>query len=95
MLRQPDHLQFIFAYENLRIFITHNEDDYFLLHSLCRDWSILRDGPGHSGILSLPQIRGILPDLVASYIHRFVETEPALSRQMYKMNRFGGFDLLD
>ena len=58
LVNAPDHLVFACGAENKRIVVTHNVEDFRMLHRAWRDWP-LRWGspvppPNHAGVIAIP-----------------------------------------
>lgn len=72
----PDQL--LYAVERGWAFVTHNREDYKLLH---RAWTLWGVQPPHAGILVLEQLAA--PQPLATAIDELLRTSPTLTHTLY------------
>ncbi len=72
----PDQL--LFAVQHGWTFVTHNREDYKLLH---RAWTVWGMHPPHAGILVLEQLTA--PEPLATAIDEFLRASPSLTNELY------------
>jgi hypothetical protein len=87
----PDPHQLFHATEHDWVLVTHNANDFKLLHDA---WHLRtyrwRLPHRHAGIIVAPQIQGYTPSVVAVYIHTLAQQEDSLVNVFYDLQpRFG------
>ena len=90
--RATDDELLLFAANARRIFVTHNEKDFILLHDAWRRWSSAWGvAVFHAGILVLPQPPRLTIERAATELDRFLATEPQLASTLYFYRPTGGW----
>lgn len=95
--RTSDHVHLATATRLGRILVTHNRDDFLLLHRAWRDW-FNEWGPSpppiHTGIIILPQPPHLDSQGAAAILDRFVRTErpsAGIANRIFEWRRVGGW----
>lgn len=86
------------AAQDNRVFITHNGDDFELLHEAWMQWFAaygVQPAPSHAGILIVPQpnpkLKFWLPDFAAHEIDSFLSQGLPLTNMVYKWTVSSGW----
>src|SRR6266508_5562146 len=91
-----DHQHLAMAARLGRVLVTHNADDYELLHLAWREWFDefgQSPSPEHAGILLLPQPPELSAIDIADLVHVFVEelTMAGLRNRMFQWTKASGW----
>lgn len=79
-----DQLHLLQAAQQHRILVTHNKDDFILLHNAWIDWTgAWHISLAHAGILIVKQQKLLVPDM-ARAIDRLVKRHQPLANQLYE-----------
>ncbi len=90
--RAFDDEQLIFAARHGRVLLTHNGDDFDLLHDAWRRWSLEWGVQrSHAGILVLPQ--EWTHERKAREIDHFLRSGPALANQLFRWRIGTGWEM--
>jgi len=82
----PDPHQLFYATERDWVVITHNADDFRLLHDAWHLWTYRWRLPHrHAGIIIAPQTRGYTPPVVAAHIHALTQQENVFTNTLYDL----------
>ncbi len=80
--RATDDAQLLLAATNGWVLLTHDIEDYLLLHGAWRRWSRAWSvSPDHAGIIVIPQPRS--PVEIASQVVAFLTHHPSLTNQLW------------
>ena len=92
MPRATDDVLLLTAAQAGRIFVTHNESDFVLLHNAWRRWSAAWGvNVAHAGILVLPQPPHLDVSLAAQALEHFLLSGVSLTSELYIFRRTGGW----
>jgi hypothetical protein len=87
----PDPHQLFYVTEHNCVLITHNANDFKLLHDAWHLWTYRWQLPHrHAGIIIAPQTRGYTPPVVAEHVHALTRQEDTFTNALYSLQpRFG------
>jgi Domain of unknown function (DUF5615) len=89
--RATDDAQLLTATLRGLILLTHDIDDFQLLHDAWRRWpAIWGIAPRHNGILIAAQLPS--PDLVAAQVDAFFQTAQPLDNELYRWRTATGWE---
>ena len=81
LARAKDDEHLLLAAQGGQVFITHNHEDFFLLHDAWRRWSIAwQVDVRHAGILVIPQWPA---ERIATEVDAFLQQGLPLSNELY------------
>jgi hypothetical protein len=97
--KATDYQHLLFAAEQTRILVSHNEKHFVLLHGAWHVWSQAWNvTPQHSGILIIPHRKPLVPRWqpasAAQELAQFVDSHPTLSSQAYAWREGAGWTLI-
>jgi hypothetical protein len=92
--RADDGAILLHAAEHGWITVTHNRDDFWLLHRAWYRWAAAwraTPAPRHAGILVIPQRRHLSYEQLASRVAEFLTSHPDGSNQFYEWTVLRGW----
>lgn len=88
----PDPHQLFHATEYDWVLITHNANDFTLLHDAWHLWTYRWQLPHrHAGIIIAPQSRGYTPPVVAANIHALTQQEDSFANTLFDLHPHVGW----
>lgn len=82
----PDPHQLAYATDHAWVLVTHNANDFRLLHEAWHLWTFQwQISHHHAGIIIVPQVRGYPPPVVASHIHTLTQREDRFANTLYDL----------